>query len=96
MEEAVRKLTSEPADLFGLADRGRIEKGKIGDLAIFDPETVRCGELERVNDFPGGADRLIAPAEGMRAVVVAGETLRADGVDQLDPEGPLPGRVVRS
>ncbi len=96
MEEAVRKLTTEPADLFGLADRGRIEEGKIGDLAIFDPEAVRCGELERVNDFPGGADRLIAPAEGMRAVVVAGEILRADGVDQLDPEGPLPGRVVRS
>jgi N-acyl-D-amino-acid deacylase len=96
MEEAVRKLTSEPADLFGLADRGRIAPGQTGDLAIFDPKTVRCGELERVQDFPGGADRLIAPAEGMRAVVVAGEVLREEGVDQVDPEGALPGRVVRS
>lgn len=96
MEEAVRKLTSEPADLFGLADRGRIASGQTGDLAIFDPKTVRCGELERVQDFPGGADRLIAPAEGMRAVVVAGEVLREEGVDQVDPEGALPGRVVRS
>ncbi len=96
MEEAVRKLTSEPADLFGLADRGRIAPGQTGDLAIFDPATVRCGELERVHDFPGGADRLIAPAEGMRAVVVAGEVLREEGVDQVDPEGALPGRVVRS
>ncbi|HAC79254.1 MAG TPA: amidohydrolase, partial [Deltaproteobacteria bacterium] len=96
MEEAVRKLTSEPADLFGLADRGRIAPGQTGDLAIFDPATVRCGELQRVHDFPGGADRLIAPAEGMRAVVVAGEVLREEGVDQVDPEGALPGRVVRS
>lgn len=96
MEEAVRKLTSEPADLFGLADRGRIAPGQTGDLAIFDPKTVRCGELERVHDLPGGADRLIAPAEGMRAVVVAGEVLREEGVDQVDPEGALPGHVVRS
>ena len=96
MEEAVRKLTSEPADLFSLADRGRIAPGKMGDLAIFDPGQVRCGPLERVQDFPGGADRLIAPAEGMRAVVVAGEILRENGVDQLDPEGALPGKVVRS
>ena len=95
LEEAVRKLTSEPADLFGMPDRGRLKPGTSGDLAIFDPETVACGELERVHDFPAGADRLIAPAHGMRAVVVAGEVLREQGRDCLDPEGPLPGRVVR-
>lgn len=96
LEEAVRKLTSEPADLFGMKDRGRLAPGTSGDLAIFEPDTVACGELERVHDFPAGADRLIAPAHGMRAVVVAGEVLREENRDQIDPEGPLPGRVVRS
>ena len=96
LEEAVRKLTSEPADLFGMTDRGRLAPGTSGDLAIFEPGSVACGELQRVNDFPAGADRLIAPAHGMRAVVVAGEVLREENRDRIDPEGPLPGRVVRS
>jgi hypothetical protein len=48
-----------------------------------------------VHDFPAGADRLIADARGIRAVVVNGAVLREDGVDRLDPEGPLPGRLLR-
>jgi dihydroorotase-like cyclic amidohydrolase len=42
LEEGVRKLTSDPADLFGLNDRGRLAKGAPADVAIFDPEREWC------------------------------------------------------
>ncbi|MBW2240699.1 MAG: amidohydrolase family protein [Deltaproteobacteria bacterium] len=95
LEEAVRLLTSRSADVFGLVDRGRVAEGMAADLVVFDPATVGCGPLERVHDQPGGADRLRSQAFGIDAVIVNGIVLRQDGQDQLDPQGPLPGRVLR-
>jgi N-acyl-D-amino-acid deacylase len=95
IEAAVRLLTSRSADIFGIQDRGRLALGLAGDLAIFDPQTVGCSKLRRVNDLPSGADRLISEASGMRAVVVNGTVIREDGQDAVDPEGPMPGRVLR-
>lgn len=95
IEEAVRLLTSRSADIFGITDRGRLEVGLAADVAIFDPETVACGPLRRVRDLPAGADRLIADAEGMRAVIVNGQVLREDGRDRFDADEPLPGRLLR-
>ncbi len=96
VEEAVRKMTSEPADLFGLADRGRLAPGLAADLVVFDPATVGAGALRRVWDLPAGADRLVADAAGIEAVVVNGTTIRRSGKDVVGPDGPLPGRVLRS
>ena len=48
-----------------------------------------------MRDFPAGADRLVSDAHGIRAVVVNGVVIREDGRDAVDPEGPLPGRVLR-
>jgi N-acyl-D-aspartate/D-glutamate deacylase len=95
LQEAVRRLTSEPADLLALADRGRLAVGHVADVTLFDPATVACGPLRRVRDFPAGADRLVTDAIGVRAVVVAGTVIREDGRDVVDPNGALPGRVVR-
>jgi len=95
LEQAVILLTSRSADVFGIRDRGRLEVGLAADLAVFDPDTVGCSKLRRVNDLPGGGDRLIADAVGMRAVVVNGETVRFDDADAIDPEGEMPGRVLR-
>jgi N-acyl-D-amino-acid deacylase len=95
LEHAVRLLTSRPAEVFGLEGRGRLEVGRAADVTVFDPESVGTTPLRRVHDFPAGADRLIAEAHGIRAVVVNGVVLREDGADRLDPEGPLPGRLLR-
>ncbi len=95
LEEAVRMLTSRPAEVFGIGDRGRLAEGLAADVAVFDPATVGCSPLRRVHDLPAGADRLVADAIGIRAVVVNGVVVRADGRDQVDPDGALPGRVLR-
>jgi N-acyl-D-aspartate/D-glutamate deacylase len=92
LEEAVRKLTSEPAALFRFTDRGELRPGAFADVAVFDPETVAPGPIRRVRDFPADADRLTADApEGMRHVVVNGNAIRTDGVAHLEAQ---PGRPV--
>jgi N-acyl-D-amino-acid deacylase len=96
VEEAVRMLTSRPAEVAGITDRGLLAVGRPADVAVFDPETVGAGGLERVYDFPGGADRLISKERGMRAVVVNGTVLRENGADAISPEGELPGGVLRN
>ncbi len=95
LEEAVRMLTARPAEVFGIHDRGRLAAGLAADVTIFDPATVGCSPLRRVHDLPAGADRLVAEATGIRAVVVNGVVIREDGRDRVDPAGALPGRVLR-
>ena len=95
LEEGVRQLTGQPAEVFGVTDRGRLAPGLAADVTIFDPATVACAPLRRIRDFPAGADRLVADARGIRAVIVNGVVIREDGRDVVDPEGPLPGRVLR-
>jgi len=95
LEAAVRRLTSEPADVFGIRDRGRLAVGLAADVAVFDPATVDCAPVRRVFDLPAGADRLVADAIGMHAVLVEGTIVRQDGHDVVDPGGVLPGRVLR-
>jgi N-acyl-D-amino-acid deacylase len=95
VEEAVRKLTSEPADVFGISDRGRLAVGRPADVVVFDPETVGCTDLRRVSDQPAGADRLVADALGIDAVIVNGVVIRRDGVDAVGPGDPVPGRLLR-
>ena len=91
LEEAVRMLTSEVADIFGLADRGRLAEGRPADVVVFDPATVGASALRRVEDLPAGADRLVADAIGMEAVVVNGRIIRQNGIDT----GEFPGVVLR-
>lgn len=95
VEEAIRLLTSRSAEVFGLTDRGRLAEGLAADVVIFDLDTVDCSPLRRVYDQPGGADRLISDAVGIDAVIVNGTPIREHGRDSVDPEGELPGRVLR-
>ena len=96
MEEAVRKLTSLPADVFGLTGRGRLAVDHPADVVVFDPKTVAAGKLRRVTDLPAGEERLVSEATGIDAVIVNGVVLRdADG-DVLPADAPLPGALLRN
>jgi N-acyl-D-aspartate/D-glutamate deacylase len=93
IEEAVRKLTSEPAKLFGIKDRGRIAPGNHADLLLFDPAIVGRGPSRRVFDLPAGASRLTTPATGVEGVWVNGQRLvDAQG---LCANAPKAGKVLR-
>ncbi|MAN61542.1 MAG: amidohydrolase family protein [Rhodobiaceae bacterium] len=96
LEEAVRMLTSRPAEVFGIKDRGKLEKGAPADVVVFDPDTVGASALRRVHDLPAGEDRLIADAIGVTAVVVNGTLIRENGTDMLSAGDKLPGRLLRN
>ena len=83
LEEAVRKLTSQPAGVFGISGRGSLKEGNFADLVLFDPATVGRGPKRRVFDLPGGAPRLTSDALGVHGVWV-------NGVRVADAKGPLP------
>ena len=92
LEAGVRLLTSVPADLYGLADRGRLTVGAIADVVVFDEATVASRPTETRADLPGGAVRLYAEAEGIERVLVAGQEIAAEGRFT----GAFPGRMLRS
>jgi N-acyl-D-aspartate/D-glutamate deacylase len=96
LERAVQMLTSRPADVFGISDRGRLAVGVPADVVVFDPATVGASKLRRVRDMPAGADRLVADARGIDAVIVNGRIIRRNGTDAVDPNGSLPGRLLRN
>lgn len=91
LEAAVRKLTFEPASLWGIAGRGLLQAGWYADLNVIDLDRLDLGPVEVHHDLPGGAVNLTQGATGYCATVVNGQVLMRDGV----PTGALPGRVLR-
>ena len=80
MEQAIRKLSGQQADIFGFADRGYLRPGAWADVAVFDPATVAPGPIRRVRDFPANAERLTADQPvGMQHVIVNGTPIQVDG-----------------
>lgn len=93
LERAVQRITTEPAALFGITQRGRIAEGLAADFAIFDLNTIgsdKTGEMRF--DLPGGGRRLVMPARGVEYTVVNGKTLFAAGKDT----GVRNGKVLHS
>jgi N-acyl-D-amino-acid deacylase len=82
IEEAVRKLTSLPADVLSLADRGRLKKGAFADIVIFDPKTFQ--------DHSTYA-KPMQYATGMTDVFINGQLALKDG----EPTGAHTGRILR-
>ncbi|OBJ83875.1 amidohydrolase [Mycobacterium gordonae] len=89
--EAVRELTSVPARIAGLADRGRVAAGFKADLNVIDHAGLRLHKPVIAHDLPAGGRRLDQTAQGYVATVVSGEVIAENGV----PTSARPGRLVR-
>ncbi len=81
LEEAIRKITSFPADFLGLSDRGRLQEGEVADVVVFDPDRIAARSTW---DHP---QRF---AKGVRHVLVNGVEAISDG--RLT--GKTPGQFV--
>ena len=92
MERAVEMMTSAPAELFGLRDRGRVVEGGHADLVVFDPERIGAEHATLVHDLPGGTARLTAGSHGVVRVLVNGVVTVVDD----EATGATPGTLLRA
>ena len=79
LEEGVRRLTSGPARVLGLSDRGTLKEGMRADINVFDADRVAERQPELVHDFPGGAPRYIQKSFGYKTTIVNGQVSLEDG-----------------
>jgi N-acyl-D-aspartate/D-glutamate deacylase len=93
LAEAARKLTGDPASVFGIRERGALTPGYAADLFLFDPATVGRGPKKRVQDLPAGGTRLIMPPLGVHGVWVNGERIADE--KGMQTVGRMPGIVLR-
>lgn len=89
--EAVRELTSVPARIAGLSDRGRIAAGYKADLNVIDHAALRLHKPVINYDLPAGGRRLDQTADGYVATIVSGQIIAEHGV----PTAARPGKLVR-
>ena len=72
LEEAVKKITSDTAAIWGIPDRGLLQKGLVADIVVFDPAAIDRGVEVYVQDVPGDGSRYIRDAHGVDTVIVGG------------------------
>jgi N-acyl-D-aspartate/D-glutamate deacylase len=89
--EAIRRMTSGPARIIGLKDRGVLAPGMRADVNVFDPDQVAECQPEIVHDFPGGAPRFIQRSRGYKATLVNGRINVLEG----EHTGVRAGQVLR-
>jgi N-acyl-D-aspartate/D-glutamate deacylase len=99
LSDAVRRLTSQPARIFGIQWRGALQPGYHADLLLFDPATVDRGTKRRVFDLPGGHPRLTTDAVGVHGLWVNGTRIvGSDGelkVTSASGAAKYPGQLLR-
>lgn len=91
VELVVAKMTSVPAAIWGLHDRGVVAPGRRADLNVIDLDDLQCRRPELRADLPAGGSRFVQKATGYVATIVAGEPVREHDTDT----GARPGRLAR-
>jgi N-acyl-D-aspartate/D-glutamate deacylase len=92
VERAIQMMTDDPAQLFGLRERGRLAEGYWADITVINPETVTSDDVTLVHDLPGGSARLTGGSQGVVRVLVNGVEIVRDGA----ASGALPGTLMRA
>ncbi len=72
LEAAVKKITADTADIWGLKDRGRLKPGAAADVVVFDPKTIARDAEVPAHDVPGGGLRYTRRSIGIDTVLVNG------------------------
>ncbi len=81
LETAIKKMTSMPAKVMGLDNRGILAPGKVADITIFDPETVcDVATFENPHQY----------SKGIEKVIISGEII----IDQGDHTNKMVGRII--
>ncbi len=91
VQRVIQELTSVPARIAGLADRGRLAVGYKADVNVIDADALRLHQPTVKADLPAGGRRLDQTADGYVATIVAGEVISQNGV----PTAALPGKLIR-
>jgi N-acyl-D-aspartate/D-glutamate deacylase len=93
LEEGIHRLTGQPAQIYGIPDRGHIRPGAYADLFLFDPKTVGRSQARRIYDLPGGERRLTTDPQGVHGVWINGTQVSSETGDmEIDR---YPGQVLR-
>lgn len=87
----VARLTTDPAEVVGLKDRGVLAPGFKADINVIDFDRLQVERPYMVHDLPKGAKRLLQKARGYTATIVAGQPVYREG----EATGALPGTLVR-
>ena len=91
LETVVHRLTQDPAEMFGLNDRGVLKPGYLADINIIDFDNLQLEYPEMVYDLPEGGRRFIQRAKGYKMILKCGVPILVD--DEVT--GKTPGTVVR-
>lgn len=91
LPQAIAALTSAPATLAGLNDRGRLAVGYKADINLIDLPRLKVHVPTVIHDLPAGGRRMRQLADGYVATIVSGKVTYRNG----QPTGALPGRLVR-
>jgi len=92
LEEGVRRLTSDTADLFGLTGRGRLATGSFADVNVIDFDSLDMPAPSYVYDFPHGAGRYVQRSTGYDYTVVNGQVFMEHG----EHTGAFAGMVLKN
>lgn len=92
LEQAIRKLTLDPAQLFGIQNRGVIQQGAFADLNVIDYDNLKLPPPVFVQDLPAGGSRYIQQSSGYKNTLVNGQVF----MEGLEHTGALAGQVLRS
>lgn len=92
IEDAIRRWTSDTADIFGIKGRGTLAPGMFADVNVINLEQLDLGLPEYVHDFPNGAGRYVQRATGYQTTLVNGQVFMQDG----EPTGNLAGVMLKN